>query len=264
MSVQAMTSETGTEARPVEVEALLETLERTPPNALSACPGRTAHTIGAHVAGAYEEIARHAEAFAAGSPLLTTRTFDEREAGYRMMTPAEQHPWIERNEERMRRSVAEVLELEPDPVMRWTGRQVKVRGFLKHMRSECVLHRWDIVGDDETSWQLLSRYELMAHAVAFLGPLPMTARGIAAGAGTGRTLHARIRAGDQKDLVIRVVRKQPMLHLVEQEGQALIEGDPAARLLMLWGRQATPHTRLFAASEHMDEVTRVQLLLGGY
>jgi hypothetical protein len=198
-----------------------------------------------------------------GSPLTRTRAFDEREPEFRVMSSPELMSSIASGEDRMRLRIAELLDREADPVLRWTNRQVHAAGFLKHSRSECAVHRWDLAGDDEVSNKLLSQQELLEHVVTFVGPLPMTARGMVTGAGTGRPLRARIRATGQPDLLVVVYRGQPQVYLAEAEGEALIEGDPAARLLFLWGRRPTPFSRL-VCNGSTDELSRLQWLLLGY
>lgn len=248
---------------PVEVAEFLAVLDSHAPGALTGCPARTAHHLAAHVAGNYREITRHVEAYLSGTPLTRTRAFDEREPEFRVLTPPALMSAIATGEERMRLRITELLDREPDPVLRWTNRQVHVAGFLKHSRSECAVHRWDLTGDDEVSEKLLSQAELLEHVVTFIGPVPMTARGMATGAGTGLPLRARVRAAGQPDLVVAVHRGEPRLYLAEPEGEALVEGDPAARLLFLWGRRPTPFDRL-VCNGPVEELSRLQWLLSGY
>lgn len=261
MKAAAVTSTAN--AIPLEVAEFLNVLDSCSPSALTWCPARTARYLAAHVAGNYREITRHIEAYLSGSPLIRTRAFDEREPEFRLMSSPELVSSIAAGEERMRLRIAELLEREADPVLRWTNRQVHAVGFLKHSRSECAIHRWDLAGDDEVSEKLLSQHELLAHAVTFIGPLPMTARGMATGAGAGRALRARVRSQGQPDLLITVHRGQPELFLTEPEGEALVEGDPAARLLFLWGRRPTPFSRL-TCNGPAEELSRLQWLLSGY
>jgi len=252
-----------TDVRPDEVTAFLDTLDGAPGDGLTYCPGRTVHTLAAHIAGNYEEITRHVNGYLDHRPVNRTRTFDEREGEFRAMSAPALVASIEDGDQRMRRAIGTLLGIEPDPILRWTNREVHATGFLKHARNECAVHRWDIVGDDAVSERLLSPQELLDHAVAFLGPLPLTARGMATGAGTGTALSARVRSPGRPDLLVRVHRGVPELRLVEPEGPALIEGDPAARLLLLWGRRAVPFTRL-RGNGSPEEISRVQWLLSGY
>ena len=250
--------------RPREVTAFLDLLDSSRGDALTACPGRTVQLIAAHVSGNYEEISRHVEAFLKGSPLARTRTFDEREPEFRLLSAPRLVDSLAAGELRMRRCIGELLEQQEDPVIRWTGRQVHAAGFLKHSRSECAVHRWDVGGDDEEGDALLAQPELLEHVVNFIGPTPMTARGLATGAGTGRPFAARVRAPGRPDLLVRVHRHTgPRLTLAEPEGEALIEGDAAARLLFLWGRRAVPFHRLVCHGP-AEDLSRLQWLLSGY
>ncbi|TCO62020.1 maleylpyruvate isomerase N-terminal domain-containing protein [Actinocrispum wychmicini] len=256
-----MTNDTG--QQPLEAAEFLTALDSSLPNALTACPGRTVHTLAAHVTGTYYEITRHVDNYMAGTPLQRTRTFDEREPEFRVLSAPDLMRAFEEGERRMRASLAELFDKEPDPVLLWTKRQAHATSFIKHQRDECAVHRWDLVGGDEISEKLLSQEELFMHVVNFIGPLPMTARGIATGAGFGAPLQARIRATGQPDLLVTVNRGQPSIAAVEPAGEALIEGDPAARLLFMWGRRATPFGRLLCHGT-AEELSRVQWLLSGY
>jgi hypothetical protein len=129
------------------------------------------------------------------------------------------------------------------------------------MRSEDALHRWDLVGDDEVSMGLLSQIELLHHAVSFIGG-PLSRRGLDAGAGA-KSFTGRIRCVDLPDLIVEVTDNDAELSIGPVAGAATIEGDPAARLLLLWGRKATPFTRLHSVDDE-EASSRVQRLLSGY
>jgi Mycothiol maleylpyruvate isomerase N-terminal domain len=171
--------------RPNEVEAFLATLADTPPDAMTACDRWTTHDLGAHLAGTFEEVVRHLRAYADGHPLTSTRGFEEREAPFKLLSPDELLRTIERGDEQMRAEVATIVADDPDATLTWTRRQMRVDSFLTHLRSECAIHRWDMVGDDETSWRLLGSFDLFKHAITAIGSGPMSARGLATGAGDG-------------------------------------------------------------------------------
>ena len=44
-----------------------------------------------------------------------------------------------------------------------------ISGFPTHLRSEVTILRWDLVGDDAISHELLSQHDLFIHAVNFIG-----------------------------------------------------------------------------------------------
>lgn len=229
---------------------------------MTACSEWTAHDIGAHLAGAYEEVTRHVRAYGEGRPLAATRGFEEREAPFRRLPPAHLLAAIERGEERMRAEIAAVLSDDPDAVLAWTGRQMPLDAFLTHLRSECAIHRWDLLGDDDTSWELLGQFELLEHAFTAIGAGPMTARGVAEDPVECTPFVARLRSDGYPDLLIST---HPKIRVeeVQPESDATISTDQPARLLLAWGRTPHPATRLVAGSRQEDAV-RVRRLFAGY
>ena len=250
-------------ARPREVSSFIATLDSSEPTALTACPGRTVHLIGSHMAGSYKEMTRHVDAYLAGKPLTRSRMFEEREPEFRNLSSPDLIAAVDRNESQLRSSMSELIEREPDATLMWTSRMVRADGFLKHSRNECAVHRWDVTGDDDESRTLLSQQELFEHVLSFIGAAPMTARGCASGAGRGRSLTARVRATGQPDLEIRVIGGVPAFQAVPPMGEALLECDPAARVLLLWGRRAVPFHRVVCNGSGED-LLRLQWLLAGY
>ncbi|HVW31657.1 MAG TPA: maleylpyruvate isomerase family mycothiol-dependent enzyme [Acidimicrobiia bacterium] len=246
--------------RPPETTALLDTLAAVGPRALTSCPGWSAHHIAAHIAGNHQEARRHVAAYADGRPLAETRSFEEREAPLLRMRFDALLRMIESEETGLLDALGAVLEEDGSAELRWTGRTVTVKGFPTHMRSEMALHRWDVAGDDETSWQLLSQPDLLAHAVDWVGR-PLLLRGAAEARGP---FTGRVRSPDRDDLLIGVVRdRDPVLEVTGPVGPAVVECDAAARLLLLWGRKAEPFHRLRANVED-DTVGRLQSVLAGY
>jgi hypothetical protein len=246
---------------PAEFTALLVALDRVEPDALTSCPGWTAHHIAAHICGNYEEIGHHVTAFGDGSPLGRTRTWEEREQPLRAL---DHSTLLRRIEDRAAATavvMSDVLDEQPEAELTWTGRTVPISGFPTHLRSEDALHRWDLVGDDETSYELLAQQDLLVHAVSFIGG-PLLGRGLAAGAGT-EPFHARVRSEARDDLVVEADGDGARLSVAPVEGSPAIEGDPAARLLLLWGRKPTPFHRLRAGNDRWV-TSNVQAILSGY
>lgn len=252
---------TNTMTAPAERTALLAAFDAIEPWALTACPGWTAHHVAAHIGGNYEEIRRHVEAFAEGDPLERTRSWDERERPLRELDHATLLRHVEEQAAAATRVVAEVLREHPDAELSWTNRTVPISGFLTHLRSEDALHRWDLVGDDDTSAELLSQQDLLVHAVKFIGK-PLLQRGLGAGSGK-EPFTARVRCVGRDDLVVHADDGGVLLSVGPPEGRATIEGDPAARLLLLWGRKPSPFFRLHTASDD-ERAALVQALLLGY
>jgi uncharacterized protein (TIGR03083 family) len=244
-----------------ELTALLASLDGLGPTALSSCPGWNAHHLAAHIAGNYEEVRSHVEAFGAGQPLARTRTWEEREEPLRRVDYATLLHRIESEAARTSAVTAAVLEEQRGAQLTWTGRTVAVSGFLTHMRSEDALHRWDLVGDDETSHALLGQQDLLAHAVTFIGQ-PLLRRGCGAGA-AANPFTARVRSPGSVDLIVAAHDGDAKVAIGPQEGPADIVGDAAARLLLLWGRKPTPFSRLRGTSDEAT-VSALQALLAGY
>ena len=244
-----------------ERTALLASLDHLGPTALSSCPGWNAHHVAAHIAGNYEEVRNHVEAFDAGQPLTRTRNWEEREAPLRRLDFDDLLRRIESEAARTCLITDAVLERQPGAELTWTNRTVALSGFLTHMRSEDTLHRWDLVGDDDTSHELLGQQDLLAHAVTFIGR-PLLRRGRDAGAAEHR-LRGRVRSPDRDDLIVDAHDGDAELAVGPQEGSSDIDGDPAARLLLLWGRKPTPFGRLHAAGDDAT-VAQLQSLLAGY
>lgn len=57
----------------------------------------------------------------------------------------------------------------------FTGWAMSVEQLRTHARSELVLHRWDLVGDDDSSARLLDQPVLIAHGRAVLAAMPTLA-----------------------------------------------------------------------------------------
>lgn len=92
----------------------------------------------------------------------------------------------------MRDALGELLDQDRDAELSWTQRRVHAAGFATHMRSEDALHRWDLVGDDDLSTELLAQPDLLEHAVSFIGR-PLCERGRRRGA-ADQPMSARIRS----------------------------------------------------------------------
>ncbi|WP_160291795.1 maleylpyruvate isomerase N-terminal domain-containing protein, partial [Acidithrix ferrooxidans] len=148
-----------------EANAFFAALERTSPDAITACSGWTAHEIVAHLAAAGLEVALNLEAYGEGRPVPPTRSFEEREAPFREMNDHLLRVELPKSIARMSSALDAVLANEPDAVVPWTGRQMVVKTFLTHLRSEFAIHRFDLIGDDEISKELLAQPDLTNHAV---------------------------------------------------------------------------------------------------
>lgn len=245
-----------------ETQAFLEALDRLPPNALTACAGWTVHEITAHVAAGADEIARLFEAYGEGLPVPSTRTFEEREPEYRAMDDAALRRRLFTASVRMGSAMQSVFSREPDAVIPFTGQPMTAAAFAMHSRSECAIHRWDMVGDDEVSWKLLSQPEITNHAVNVLAPM-LFSRGCQASPAPAGGFAARIRAAGQPDLLVRRDDAGALLEFEPDDGSPAIETDAAARLLFIWGRRPGDPSRLRSGLPAGDRV-RLQALLAGF
>ena len=252
-------------ARSAEADAFLDARQFTAPDVLSACEGWTAHEVTAHLAATAAEITRHLQPYLQGEPIPQTRSFEQREPPYRELSNAALLARLEAEDASMREALVQVLGKEPDAVIPWTGRQMAVAKFLPHMRNEYAVHRWDFVGDDDTSTQLLSQPELTAHAVSVLGEI-LLRRGRQHDPSPEQDFHVRLRATDAAGPDVEVVVDSGHAALHEASGhgdEPYVEMDAAARTLFIWGRRPDHRGRI---RSHLDQPTlqRLQALLAGY
>jgi uncharacterized protein (TIGR03083 family) len=249
--------------RSTEAEAFLATIEESDPRGISSCDGWTTHEIAAHVTGIAVEVNRHLDPFLQGAPVPKTRSFEEREAPLQAMDHADLLNRLNAEEQRMRGLVADVLEMNPESVIPWTGRRMAVAKFIPHLRNEHALHRWDIVGDDELSFTLLRQSELSEHSVEVLGGILLVA-GRKRDPEPEADFYACLRSEGVNDLCVVVREGEGSLRWDEgSSDDPSVVADPAARLLFIWGRHPEGHGRL---RSHLGphELFRLQTLLSGY
>jgi Mycothiol maleylpyruvate isomerase N-terminal domain len=249
--------------RSPEVDAFLTARQDIEAQAVSACDGWTAHEVTAHLVGVVVEVTAHLQPYLAGEPVPETRSFEEREAAWRAMADDDLCRSIGVEEGTMRSVLDQVLERDPRAVIRWTGRQMEVAKFRPHLRSEFAIHRWDIVGDDPTSLELLGQPDLTEHAVGVLGEI-LTRRGRARDPAPDRDLHVRLRSGSNPDVRLTVEGGRARLELAEPGGEEPgVDLDPPARLLTIWGRRPDRRGRVRSGLEPAV-LERLQVLLAGY
>ena len=248
--------------RTAEAAAFLDALDSIPPGTVSACEGWTAHEITAHLAAGAAEVSRHLDPFLQGEAVPATRSFAEREAPYRAMDDPALRQRLDTEQQQMRSLIDQVLALHLDAVIPWTGRQMPVAKFAPHMASEFAIHRWDLAGD--VGDDLLDRPGLLEHAIGVLGPL-LLRRGADRDPSPQRDFAVRLRCDGQPDVRVSVKAGDAIITLHDNQGgdEPWMECDPAARLLVIWGRRPDRRTQL---SSHMppDMLARLQALLAGY
>jgi uncharacterized protein (TIGR03083 family) len=235
------TNETGatSESRESTAEgrALLGALDAVAPTAATACPDWTAHELLAHLAAGAKERADLVEEKLAGLPPRATRPFDEREAVFRELPDVELRRALVAERSRAEAAVA-ALERRRETI-RFTGREFSAGELTTHMRSEAILHRWDLVGSDRTGIELMAQPDLTRHAVTILNELPLA-----------ESPRARARTAQVSGLciVLRVPGEPDVVFLADpDDGRFEISASPpapdvvmtmdaAARLLTIWGR----------------------------
>ena len=148
------------------------------------------------------------------------------------------------------RKLAAVQELAArgsDATYQFTGRPFSAALAGTHGRSEAAIHRWDIAGDDETSMELLSAPDLTRHAVEILNTLPILCEAPLSRARVARIRELRIvlRSAAEPDVVMCINSRSARFELAEidqpADGDAVVETDPAHRLLSIWGRRTVRH-----------------------
>ena len=150
-----------------EVGELFTTLLATPPHRLTNCAGWTAHDLVAHLAAGAAEEAELIEAHLARSPGRATRAHSEREAPFRALPDPELRDQLLVNGARLTAAL-DALDADESSAVLFTGRAMTTADFAMHSRSECAIHRWDLVGRDDIGWTMLAQPELTAHALTVL------------------------------------------------------------------------------------------------
>ena len=242
-----------------EADAFFTALDRTSPNSVTACYGWTAHEITAHLAAAGLEVAMNLEAYGERRLVPPTRGFEEREAPFREMNDDLLRLELPKSITRMSSALDAVLTDEPDAIVPWTGRQMVVKTFLTHLRSEFAIHRFDLIGDDNVSKELLAQPDLTNHAVTVLGKV-LLLRGSRP---ESLRFQASIASPGVPDVTVLVDAEGSRLIRSEDATEPSLIGDSAARLLFLWGRKPDDPSRLKAPGGP-DMLRRLQTLLAGY
>ena len=227
------------------------------------CEAWTVRDIVIHQAGNAEELARVLGAHLEGEP-VGTRSFEEREAPLRSLGDAELWDALLDRMANLNRVAVAADEVPADTDVAWTGRTMKVPWFAEHMREELVLHGWDITGDRDTPTafqKALAEPWMTTHSVVAVGR-PLLAKG-AKELKAGERIEARLRADGKDDVVISADAKRTTIGLAAAEGAATLETDPAARVLLLWGRRPGDPTRI-CSRVGPETLGQVRRLLSGY
>jgi Mycothiol maleylpyruvate isomerase N-terminal domain len=246
-----------------EAKEFIDAISVTEPDAVSACDGWTSHEIAAHVTGIAVEVNRHLDPYLQGDPVPATRSFEEREAPLQAVDHADLLTRLVLEEQRMRTLVAEVLAVNEQSIVPWTGRQMAVAKFIPHLRNEHALHRWDIAGDDEVSAALLAQSDLTEHSVEVLGEILLRA-GRHRDPQHDEEFCVRLRAMGERDLYVRIQSGVETLSWeTDATDRPTVICDAAARHLLIWGRRPDQRGRLHSRLSQA-QLARLQILLSGY
>jgi hypothetical protein len=227
----------------------------------TACTAWTTRDIIAHQAGNAVELGRVLTAHLDRRPVPKTRSFEEREPPFRRMGDDDRLAALEQVISDLARVLERGLD-EPDAWVPWTGRQMKVVWFGEHMRSELILHHWDLVGDDTQATAQLAQPWMTSHSVDAVG-VPLLRRG-AATLTDNAPFSGRLRVPDQPDVVLSGgPRPSITLGAGGPDTAPILVCDAAARVLLLWGRQPSDSTRL-RSDAGPERLGRLRTLLSGY
>jgi hypothetical protein len=232
------------------MRAFISTLSGLQPTAPTWCAGWSAHDIAAHVTAAAEERADLVEEHLAGKPARPTRSWEVREPPFRAMPDAELR---KRLVEHALRFEASVVALGDDDTVTYTGWEMTGPRLRMHSHSEAVLHRWDLVGDDDDSIRLLSDPAMVAHALAVFAALPALAE--------ARRWHdpnvvprpVILRSEGRPDVV--VTPGEGLATTAADDG-VLVELRPHELPLVLWGRCPPRLRDPNANTETLDDALR--------
>ena len=101
------------------------------------------------------------------------------------------------------------------------------------------------------------------HSVIAVGR-PLLARGVAKlGLSPDERVEGRLRVPGAADIVVTAQRDSTSIALVAPSGEATLETDAAARVLLLWGRRPADPARI-RSSAGPETLGRVRNLLSGY
>jgi hypothetical protein len=231
------------------------------PDSGTWCDAWTVRDIVAHQAGNAEELARVLRAHLEGAP-VATRGFEEREGPLRALGDAELWDALQGRMAALNEVAEAADEVPVDTDVAWTGRTMKVPWFAEHMREELVLHGWDITGDGDIRVAAgLAEPWMTTHSVFAVGR-PLLAKG-AKQLAPGERIEARLRVADTDDVFVSADADHTTVRLADPVGQATLETDAAARVLLLWGRRPADPSRICSRAG-AETLGRVRRLLAGY
>lgn len=223
---------------PTEGRALLSAIDALAPAAPTACADWTVHEIVAHLAAGAKEVADLIEESLDGRPERPTRGFEERELPFRALSHDELRNRLVVENKRKLIAYDALRERSSNPTISFTGTRVTVEEMETHSRSEAAIHRWDLVGDDDASDELLAQPELTAHAVKVLDRMAILnesarAVGVRARKAAGRPIRIVFRTPDQPDVVFLPSPGGGRFEIADRtiDADVILSTDAASRLL---------------------------------
>jgi Mycothiol maleylpyruvate isomerase N-terminal domain len=230
--------------------AFISSLSQLQASAPTWCSGWSAHELAAPVAAAAAERADLIDEHLAGRPSRPTRTWEVREPPFRAMPDAALRERLAEEAVRFEEKVAALTDGE---TVVYTGWAMTAERLRMHSHSEAVLHRWDLVGDDDVGIRLLSDPAMIAHALAAFDALPALAE---AQRWRRPDLVSRpviLRSGGRPDVV--VIPGEGLSTGTTGDG-VVIELRPHELPLVLWGRSPSRLRDPTANAETVDDVLR--------
>jgi Mycothiol maleylpyruvate isomerase N-terminal domain len=232
-----MTDRIGPVTPLAEQRHFLDVAGRVDPAARVSNTTWTAHDLVAHLVAGAGELLRLLSRRGAGEPVGSTMSFAERELPFRALP---YDTLLELAGGGMLQDALRPFAADPSNVLAFTGWDMTAAQILTHIRSELVIHRWDLAGTDDTAIGALSDPLLTVHAVTALSSFDTIGERVEARTGrTGITeLDVRLRAEGQPDVRLRIDQSgtRTRLTLESPTDSAALVASPADRLLMLWGR----------------------------
>lgn len=230
------------------MRAFISSLSKCEASAPTWCTGWSAHELTAHVTAAAAERADLIEEYLAGRPARATRSWEVREPPFRALPDLVLR---KRLVEHAARFESRVAALKADDTIMYTGWEMTAERLAMHSHSEAVLHRWDLVGDDDHSVRLLSDPAMVTHALAAFDALPALVESRRWRDACAITRPVTLRSGHRPDVVVA-----PGLSATPAEAGIVIELAPHELPLVLWGRCPPRLRDPSANAETLDDVLR--------
>jgi uncharacterized protein (TIGR03083 family) len=235
--------------------AFVDTLLSADPHAPTRCAGWTVHELTAHLTAGSAEIADLVELELAGSPTRPTRDFEEREAPFRGLAPKELRREFFMKALKATVAVDRLAALAGDRRVAFTGSVLDAPTLTLHIESELVLHRWDVVGSDDTSVRALSDPRMGLHAaktVAGMRPNVFPPR-------SGDCKTVILRSVGAPDIAVTGGAFTTIEPAMRDLPHPVVHCHPAVKTLLLWGRR--PEPSLPAPNGEPDVVEAVTAML---